>query len=104
MGSIKLRRYFESDSKPLTLSSLTKVGVLPALVQTGEESGWRRVGLGTLPVNPPLILSRKRRTESSTPSSRDSTWNGKTAPSTYLHKQLNVTNSVTFIDLPQLAP
>src|SRR5581483_3294299 len=28
---------------------------------------------------------------SSTPSSRDSTWNGKPAPSTYLHKQLDVT-------------
>src|SRR2546430_1307855 len=30
-------------------------------------------------------------TASSTPSSRDSTWNGKPAPSTYLHKQLDVT-------------
>src|SRR5882724_3473813 len=30
-------------------------------------------------------------TESSTPSSRDSTWNGKPAPSTYLHRQLDVT-------------
>src|SRR5229473_6422383 len=29
--------------------------------------------------------------ESSTPSSRDSTWNGKPAPSRYLHKQLDVT-------------
>src|SRR6266566_1331208 len=31
--------------------------------------------------------------ESSTPSSRDSTWNGKPAPSTYLHKQLDVTEA-----------
>jgi transposase-like protein len=30
-------------------------------------------------------------TASSTPSSRDSTWNGKPAPSTYLHRQLDVT-------------
>src|SRR5712691_7042717 len=30
--------------------------------------------------------------ESSTPSSRDSTWNGKPAPSRYLHKQLDVTS------------
>jgi hypothetical protein len=30
-------------------------------------------------------------TESSTPSSRDSIWNGKTAPSTYLHKELDIT-------------
>src|ERR1700756_3419565 len=33
-------------------------------------------------------------TASSTPSSRDSTWNGKPAPSTYLHKQLDVTQQV----------
>src|SRR6266568_7652242 len=33
--------------------------------------------------------------ESSTPSSRDSTWNGKPAPSTYLHKQLDVTPIVS---------
>src|SRR2546426_227776 len=31
------------------------------------------------------------RIASSTPSSRDSIWNGKPAPSTYLHKQLDVT-------------
>src|SRR5271166_744212 len=30
-------------------------------------------------------------TASSTPSSRDSTWNGKPAPSPYLHKQLDIT-------------
>jgi hypothetical protein len=30
-------------------------------------------------------------TASSTPFSRDLTWNGKPAPSTYLHKQLDVT-------------
>src|SRR6266566_840286 len=36
--------------------------------------------------------------ESSTPSSRDSTWNGKPAPSTYLHKQLDVTASLTGFD------
>ncbi len=30
-------------------------------------------------------------TASSTPSSRDSTWNGKTAPSSYLHKLLDIT-------------
>jgi hypothetical protein len=57
VGTIKLRRYFDGHCKPLTLSSLTKVGVLRVSVQTGEESGWRRVVLGTLPVNPPLILS-----------------------------------------------
>jgi hypothetical protein len=28
VGSFKLRRYFEGHSTPLTLSSLTKVGVL----------------------------------------------------------------------------
>src|SRR5439155_19915073 len=36
--------------------------------------------------------------ESSTPSSRDSTWNGKPAPSTYLHKQLDVTG-FSFLDV-----
>src|SRR5438477_9987391 len=36
--------------------------------------------------------------ESSTPSSRDSTWNGKPAPSTYLHKLLDVTPEVSRID------
>src|SRR5438876_9097809 len=36
--------------------------------------------------------------ESSTPSSRDSTWNGKPAPSTYLHKQLDVTVGALSID------
>ncbi len=39
-------------------------------------------------------------TASSTPSSRDLTWNGKPAPSTYLHKQLDVTTPTAFIDLP----
>jgi hypothetical protein len=29
--------------------------------------------------------------ESSIPFSRDLTWNGKTAPSSYLHKQLDIT-------------
>ena len=38
-------------------------------------------------------------TASSTPSSRDLTWNGKPAPSTYLHKLLDVTRTA-FIDLP----
>src|ERR1700756_3764937 len=33
-------------------------------------------------------------TASSTPFSRDSTWNGKPAPSTYLHKQLDVTQAL----------
>src|SRR4029077_5881752 len=37
---------------------------------------------------------------SSTPSSRDSIWNGKTAPSTYLHKQLDVTAVQTGADNP----
>src|SRR5467141_2248578 len=37
-------------------------------------------------------------TESSTPSSRDSTWNGKPAPSPYLHKQLDVTVSPQAFD------
>jgi hypothetical protein len=32
-------------------------------------------------------------TASSTPSSRDSTWNGKTAPSAFLHKQLDDTEN-----------
>src|SRR6266849_10305152 len=35
-------------------------------------------------------------TASSTPSSRDSTWNGKTAPSGYLHKQLDVTQILAY--------
>ena len=35
-----------------------------------------------------------RWTASSTPSSRGSTWNGKTAPSAFLHKQLDVTNGI----------
>jgi len=35
-----------------------------------------------------------------TPSSRDLTWNGKPAPSTYLHKQLDGTTPTAFIDLP----
>jgi hypothetical protein len=38
----------------------------------------------------PSYLKASEKTESSTPSSRDSTWNGKPAPSTYLHKQLDV--------------
>src|SRR6266699_3604643 len=37
--------------------------------------------------------------ESSTPSSRDSTWNGKPAPSTYLHKQLDVTRRYKSLQL-----
>src|SRR5205823_8805795 len=37
------------------------------------------------------LLMWRASTASSTPSSRDSTWNGKPAPSTYLHKQLDVT-------------
>jgi hypothetical protein len=36
------------------------------------------------------LLMWRASTASSTPSSRDSTWNGKPAPSTYLHKQLDV--------------
>src|SRR5439155_26951248 len=39
--------------------------------------------------------------ESSTPSSRDSTWNGKPAPSTYLHKQLDVTLGDGLVELIQ---
>src|ERR1019366_1387997 len=35
---------------------------------------------------------------SSTPSSRDSTWDGKPAPSPYLHKQLDVTRSANQFD------
>lgn len=45
----------------------------------------------------PALLSREsasstcnRWAESSTPSSRDSIWNGKTAPSAYLHKRVDV--------------
>src|SRR6266704_1320938 len=39
--------------------------------------------------------------ESSTPSSRDSIWNGKPAPSTYLHKQLDVTGTSRQVDKVQ---
>src|SRR6266567_7243417 len=38
-------------------------------------------------------------TVSFTPSSRDSTWNGKPAPSPYLHKQLDITQTTTRFDL-----
>src|SRR6266567_1991353 len=38
-------------------------------------------------------------TASSTPSSRDSTWNGKTAPSSFLHKPLDITAAA-----PRLTP
>jgi Transposase, Mutator family len=41
-------------------------------------------------------------TASSTPSSRDSTWNGKPAPSTYLHKQLDVTYPEVWFTSPAL--
>src|SRR5438132_12763913 len=37
-------------------------------------------------------------TASSTPSSRDSIWNGKPAPSTYLHKLLDVTQVQTLVE------
>src|SRR5271166_4844748 len=37
-------------------------------------------------------------TASSTPSSRDSTWNGKPAPSPYLHKQLDITACPKVVD------
>src|SRR5947207_14416386 len=47
---------------------------------------------GPLPNAVPLPLARSSPpvSQSSTPSSRDSIWNGKPAPSTYLHKQLDV--------------
>src|SRR5437899_11727958 len=38
------------------------------------------------------------RIASSTPSSRDSIWNGKPAPSTYLHKLLDVTRRLPLLD------
>ena len=38
-----------------------------------------------------VLVNVEAWTASSTPSSTDSTWNGKLAPSTYLHKQLDVT-------------
>src|SRR5947199_9926086 len=48
---------------------------------------------GPLPNAVPLPLARSSPpvSQSSTPSSRDSIWNGKPAPSTYLHKLLDVT-------------
>ena len=49
---------------------------------------------------PWLALSMcKAWTESSIPSSRASTWNGKPAPSTYLHKQLGITSYAETIDI-----
>src|SRR5438034_11772485 len=49
---------------------------------------------GPLPNAVPLPLARSSPpvSLSSTPSSRDSIWNGKPAPSTYLHKLLDVTS------------
>src|SRR5436853_3835543 len=58
---------------------------------------------GPLPNAVPLPLARSSPpvSQSSTPSSRDSIWNGKPAPSTYLHKLLDVTRAVRLLDFPK---
>ncbi|MGO9169601.1 MAG: hypothetical protein ACLP56_22265, partial [Candidatus Sulfotelmatobacter sp.] len=58
------------------------------------------LGIDELSEEDRVTVQRARRIERfSTPSSRDSTWNGKPAPSTYLHRQLDITTPTPYVDI-----
>ena len=66
------------------------------VAQTANRPRDRALLRRGLPPNPThgVLCQCRNRGPHHTPFSRDSTWNGKPAPSTYLHRQLDVTRSL----------